>query len=106
MSNLDFAVVSTGGKQYKVKAGDKLAVEKLPGEVGAKLKIESVLLKSQGGKVEIGTPVLKGAHVEAEIVAQAREDKKIVFRYHSKTRYRKFKGHRQHFSQIKITAIK
>ncbi len=105
MSKNDFAVVLTGGKQYKVKAGEKLAVEKLAGEPGQIVKLDSVLLKSEGGKVEIGTPFLKGVSVEAEIVGQFREDKKIVFRYHSKTRYRKFKGHRQAKTELKIKSL-
>lgn len=106
MSKDNFAVISTGGKQYKVGIGDKLSVEKLSGEPGQALKFNEVLLKAEGGKVEVGTPHVKGANVEVEILKQARDDKKIVFRYHSKTRYRKFKGHRQFKTEVKVKSIK
>lgn len=110
---MKFAVIQTGGKQYKVKAGDKIRVEKLAGEVGRVLKFGEVLLKTDlpagrqvaEGKVEIGTPYVRGAAVEAEVLDQARDDKKIVFRYHSKTRYRKFKTHRQSYTELKIKSI-
>jgi len=102
----NFAVISTGGKQYRVGVGDKLSVEKLAGESGQVLKFSEVLLKAEGDKIEVGAPHIKGAHVEAEILKQAREDKKIVFRYHSKTRYRKFKGHRQSKTELRIKSIK
>jgi len=102
---MDFAIIKTGGKQYKVKVGDKIRVEKLTGQAGEVLKFSEVLLKRDGGEIEIGTPHIKGAVVDAEIVTQARDDKKIVFRYHSKTRYRKFKGHRQAYTELKINAI-
>ncbi len=101
---MDFAVIETGGKQYKVSAGQKVKVEKLPGEKGTKLSFDRVLLKTEGGKTEIGTPYLEGG-VEAEVVDQARDEKKIIFRYHSKTRYRKLKGHRQHYTEVKIAKI-
>jgi len=106
MSSQKIAVFLTGGKQHKVKIGDKIKVEKLEGSAGEILKFDQVLLKAEGAQVEIGTPHVKGAVVEAEIVNQGRDDKKIVFRYHSKTRYRKFKGHRQHHTELKIKEIK
>ena len=106
MSSQKIAVFMTGGKQYKVKAGDKIRVEKLAGAIGDVLKFNEVLLKAEGAQIEIGTPHVKGAVVEAELVNQGRDDKKIVFRYHSKTRYRKFKGHRQHHTELKIKDIK
>ena|SRR6185436_9818034 len=102
---MDFAIIQTGGKQYKVAAGQKLKVEKLPGEAGAVLVFDHVLLSSRGGAVDIGTPHLDGAKVEAKILRQARDRKKLVFRYHSKVRYRKRKGHRQHFTEVEITKI-
>ncbi len=106
MSSQKFAVVSTGGKQYKVKIGDKVRVEKLEGSAGDFLKFGEILLKAEGAQIEIGTPHVKGASVEAEVISQARDDKKIIFRYHSKTRYRKFKGHRQPYTELKIKEIK
>jgi large subunit ribosomal protein L21 len=104
LRTMDFAIIETGGKQYKVSAGQKLRVEKLEGEKGGQLSFDKVLLKSEGGKVEIGTPYLKGA-VEAELVNQGRDEKKIVFRYHSKTRYRKLKGHRQPHTEVIVKKI-
>lgn len=105
MSSQKLAVFLTGGKQYKVKAGDKIRVEKLTGEVGEVLKFKDILLKVEGAEIDIGTPHVKGASVEAEVLNQGRDDKKIIFRYHSKTRYRKFKGHRQHHTELKIIKI-
>ena len=99
-----FSVITTGGKQYKVSVGDKIKVEKLEAPAGGNISFGSVLLTADGDKVEIGTPYLSGK-VEASVVRQARERKKIVFRYHSKTRYRKKKGHRQHFTEVSITKI-
>ncbi len=101
---MDFAVIETGGKQYKVSAGQKVKVEKLAGEKGAKVSFDRVLMKSEGGKVEVGAPYIKG-HVEGNIVEQGRDEKKTVFRYHSKTRYRKLKGHRQHHTEVEINKI-
>jgi large subunit ribosomal protein L21 len=99
-----FAVIETGGKQYKVKEGEKLKVEKLDGETGKSISFDKVLLVA-GEKAEIGNPYLQGATVEAVILSAGRSEKKIIFRYHSKTRYRKLKGHRQHYTEISITKI-
>lgn len=99
-----FAVIETGGKQYKVKEGEKLKVEKLDGETGKAITFENVLLVA-GEKIEIGRPYLKGAAVEASISSVGRAEKKIIFRYHSKTRYRKLKGHRQHYTEVTISKI-
>jgi len=97
-----FAIIETGGKQYRVSSGDKLKIEKLPGEAGGKTAFSRVLLEADGDSVKIGTPYLEGAKIEAKVLRQARDKKKIVFRYHSKTRYRKLKGHRQHFTEVEI----
>ncbi|MFH0890786.1 MAG: 50S ribosomal protein L21 [Candidatus Liptonbacteria bacterium] len=97
-----FAVIETGGKQYKVSSGDKLKVEKLAGEAGASLIFDRVLLKVDGDKVEVGTPYVKEAEVPAIVVRQMRDEKKIIFKYHSKTRYRRKKGHRQELTEVKI----
>lgn len=103
MSN--FAVIETGGKQYKVVAGDRLKVEKLNADPGANFVFDKVLLRADGEKVEIGAPYVSGAAVEAKVLRQARDRKKIVFKYHSKTRYRKKRGHRQHYSEVEIVRI-
>lgn len=102
---MSFAVIKTGGKQYIVTPGQKLKIEKLDAKEGGKISFDEVLLAADGDKVVIGTPKVSGAKVEAEIVKQGREKKKIVFKYHSKARYRKKKGHRQPFTEIEIRKI-
>lgn len=101
---MKFAIIETGGKQYKVSRGTNISIEKLPGDEGSEITFDKVLLTS-GDVVSVGAPYIKGAEVVAKIVKQFREDKKIVFRYHSKTRYRKKKGHRQHKTEVEITKI-
>lgn len=100
-----FAVIRTGGKQYKVSPGQKLQIEKLAAEEGATLHFDEVLLVADGESVAIGTPFVKDARVEAKILRQGRGEKKIVFKYHAKNRYRKKKGHRQHFTEVEITNV-
>ena len=102
---MKFAVIETGGKQYRVSAGDKLKVEKLAAEAGGNVSFKNVLLMVDGDKADIGTPHVKGATVEAKVLRDARARKVIVFKYHSKARYRKKKGHRQHFTEVEITKI-
>ncbi len=102
---MPFAVIETGGKQYKVSVGQKIRVEKIKAEGGENFVFDKVLLVSEKDKTEIGTPHVDGAKVEAKILKNSRDKKKIVFKYHSKTRYRKKKGHRQHFSELEITKI-
>ncbi len=101
----NFAVIETGGKQYKVKAGDKLKVEKLASAVGGEISFENVLLLAKREGVEIGAPYVKGASVKAKVLSAGRHDKKIIFRFHSKTRYRKLKGARQHYTEVSIADI-
>lgn len=100
-----FAVIRTGGKQYFVSPGQKIKVEKIDAKAGANFTFNEVLLVSDDKKTEIGTPLVKDAKVEAKVLKQGRAKKVIVFRYHSKTRYRKKKGHRQHFTEIEVTKI-
>ena len=100
---MDFAVIETGGKQYKVKAGDKLRVEKLGVDSGSKFKFDKVLLWVEGGKMEVGTPYLDGKSVEADVIGgEVKDKKKIIFKYHSKTRRRTKKGHRQILTEVVI----
>ena len=98
----DFAIIKTGGKQYKVSAGQKLKVETLIPK-GDAISLEA-LLRSVGGNVEIGAPILP-APVQARFVGNGRGEKKIIFKYHAKTRQRKKKGHRQDYSEIEIVKI-
>jgi large subunit ribosomal protein L21 len=97
-----FAVIRTGGKQYKVKGGDVIAVEKLAGNEGEKVEIGEVLMAGD----KVGSPLLSGAKVLAEIVRQFRDDKVIIFKKRRRHNYRRKKGHRQYLTEIKITDIK
>ncbi len=101
-----FAVIKTGGKQYVVSPDTKLKIEKIKGEVGDTVSFPDVLLFSDGSRTLVGQPAVSGASVEAKIIRQTRDEKKTVFRYHAKTRYRKLKGHRQQISEVQITSIK
>jgi large subunit ribosomal protein L21 len=98
----DFAIIKTGGKQYKVSEGQKLKVEKLAPK-GDMASFE-VLLRSVGGKVEIGMPTLPSP-AQGRFVGNVRGEKKIIFKYHSKTRQRKKKGHRQDYTEVEIVKI-
>ncbi|OHA00808.1 MAG: 50S ribosomal protein L21 [Candidatus Sungbacteria bacterium RIFCSPHIGHO2_02_FULL_47_11] len=100
-----YAVIKTGGKQYLVEPGKKLKIEKLDVAEGGKVIFDEVLLVFDDKKTDVGTPLVKSAKVEAKVLKQGRAKKVIVFRYHSKTRYRKKKGHRQHFTEVEITKI-
>lgn len=102
---LQIAVIKTGGKQYLVGLGKKLKIEKLDAQAGGKVVFDQVLLVADGDNVEIGKPLVSGTKVEARVLGQGRSRKVIVFKYHSKTRYRKKKGHRQHFTEVEITKI-
>lgn len=100
-----YAIVETGGKQYRVKPGDTLAVERLSGEPGEVLDLGRVLLLANEGDTRVGSPALDSAVVRAEVVEHARGEKIIVFRYKSKVRYRRKTGHRQALTRVRITDI-
>lgn len=100
-----YAVVETGGKQYRVKAGDVLSVEKLAGEAGDKLTLSRVLALSDGTSLKIGQPEVDGAAVQATVVKQFRGEKVIAFRKKRRKGYKKKQGHRQSLTQIKIESI-
>ena len=100
-----YAVVSTGGKQYRIQEGDILRIEKIPGEVGTPLTFENVLLYSDGEKLSIGQPVLENISVNAHIVEQGKAKKIIVFKYKRRKRFRRKQGHRQQFTAVKIDKI-
>ncbi len=99
-----YAVITTGGKQYRVSEGDKLRVEKLAGDVGATVEFGEVLMLG-GDKVAIGKPFVAGAKVVAEIVAQDRAKKIIVFKFRRRKNYRRKNGHRQPYTELKVTGI-
>ena len=100
-----YAVVSSGGKQYKVQEGETLRVEKLKGEVGSEVSFDRVLLYSDGDKVTIGQPVVENVAVRGHIVEQGRAGKIIVFKFKRRKRYRKKQGHRQDYTAVKIDSI-
>ena len=100
-----FAVIKTGGKQYKVAKDDVIEVEKIDLEAGKAVELGDVLMLSDGGKVEVGAPFLAGAKVSAEVVEQTRGDKIIVFKKKRRKNYRRKKGHRQDLTVLKITGI-
>ena len=99
-----YAVIKTGGKQYKVAPGDKLRVEKLPGDVGDKVEFGEVLLVG-GETLKVGQPLVTGAKVEAKITAQDRAKKIIIFKFRRRKNYRRKSGHRQPFTALEITGI-
>jgi large subunit ribosomal protein L21 len=102
-----YAIVETGGKQYRVKPGDTVAVERLSGQPGETLDLERVLLVAGNGddSARVGSPGVAGAIVRAEVVEHFRGEKIIIFRYKSKVRYRRKTGHRQSLTRLRITDI-
>ncbi len=100
-----YAVIRTGGKQYQVKAGDSLEVEKLEGNVGDTITLGDVLLVANDAAVTIGQPVVDGATVTAKITGQYRGDKILVFRYRPKKRIRVRKGHRQYLTRLEVQSV-
>ncbi|HSJ53318.1 MAG TPA: 50S ribosomal protein L21 [Anaerolineae bacterium] len=100
-----YAVIKTGGKQYRVSPGDSIEVEKLPYDVGAKIELDQVLLVAGDSQASIGQPLVEGARVKATVTRQAKGRKVIVFKYRSSKRYRRKKGHRQHVTRLRIDEI-
>ncbi len=101
-----YAVIETGGKQYRVAEGETVRVEKLDGAAGTKLAFDPLLFADDGGNVSIGRPRVTGVKVEAEILAQGRDKKIVIFKYKRRKSYRRKAGHRQPFTALKITAIR
>lgn len=100
-----YAIVETGGKQYRVTPGDMLQVELLKVEKGEKLSLDKVLLVADDDGVKIGNPFLEGATVDATIMDHGKSKKVLVFKYKSKKNYRRLRGHRQNFTEIRIDSI-
>ncbi len=103
---MDYAVFKTGGKQYRVKPGDTLDVEKLPAATHSIAEFGEVLAVSDGGEVTFGTPYVPGAKVLAQVQDQHKDPKIIVFKYKAKTRYRRKRGHRQDYTRLVIQDIR
>ena len=100
-----YAVIRTGGKQYRVSAGEKLRIEKLPAEVGSELVLDEVLLVGEGQALKVGTPVVKGASVKAKIVAHGLGEKVMIFKLRRRKNSKRLRGHRQAYTEIEVTGI-
>ena len=100
-----YAVIKTGGKQYKVAPGEKLKVEQIPADVGAEVIIDQVLMVGDGDSVRLGQPIVAGATVKATVVAHGRHDKVRIFKMRKRKHYQKRQGHRQNFTEIRISAV-
>ena len=100
-----YAVIKTGGKQYKVAPGQKLKVEQIPADVGAQVVLDQVLMVGEGESVRLGQPVVAGATVTATVVAHGRGEKIKIFKMRRRKHYQKHQGHRQNFTELSIDAI-
>ncbi len=100
-----YAVIKTGNKQYRVEPGSTIRVEKLEGDTGKKLEFSDVLLVADGENVRVGAPTVAGVTVAAEIVAQEKGDKLLVFKFRRRKAYRRKNGHRQSYTAIRVTGI-
>ena len=100
-----YAVVKTGGKQYRVSAGEKLRIEQIPAEVGQEIVLDQVLVIADGDALKMGTPFLAGAQVKAKVLEHGRGDKVHIFKMKRRKHYRKSQGHRQNYTEIEILGI-
>ncbi|MBK1727159.1 50S ribosomal protein L21 [Halorhodospira neutriphila] len=101
-----YAVIRSGGKQYRVSEGDVLRVEKLPAEVGETVELNEVLMVGEGGNVQVGQPQVDGAGVQAEVLEQGRNRKVEVTKFKRRKGYRRHHGHRQPYTKVKITGVR
>ncbi|HWZ73503.1 MAG TPA: 50S ribosomal protein L21 [Casimicrobiaceae bacterium] len=100
-----YAVIRTGGKQYKVAPGEKLKIEQIPADVGAEVILDQVLMVGDGASVRLGQPVVAGASVKATVLAHGRGDKVTIFKMRRRKHYQKHQGHRQAYTELKIDGI-
>ena len=100
-----YAVITSGGKQYRVAAGEKLKIEQITAAVGAEIMLDQVLMVADGEKVALGTPLVSGASVTAKVVSHGRGDKVRIFKLRRRKHYRKSQGHRQNYTEIEILGI-
>jgi large subunit ribosomal protein L21 len=100
-----YAVIKTGGKQYRVSAGDKLRVETIPADVGAEVAFDQILMVAEGDKVSVGRPVVAGASVKGTVIAHGRGDKIRIFKHRRRKHFKKQAGHRQNYTEIQISGI-
>jgi len=100
-----YAVIKTGGKQYRVAVGEKLKIEQIPAEDGQEITLDQVLSVGEGDQLKIGAPLVEGALVKATVLAQGRHDKVKIFKMRRRKHYQKHQGHRQNYTEIRIDAI-
>jgi large subunit ribosomal protein L21 len=100
-----YAVIKTGGKQYRVTAGEKLKVEQIPADIGSEIILDQVLLVSRDDDITMGTPLVSGAAVTAKVVSHGRGDKVHIYKMRRRKHYRKSQGHRQNYTEIEIVGI-
>ena len=100
-----YAVIRTGGKQYKVAAGEKIKIEQIAADVGQEIVIDQVLAVGEGAELQVGTPLVAGASGRATVLAQGRHDKVRIFKMRRRKHYQKRQGHRQNFTEIEISAV-
>ena len=100
-----YAVIKTGGKQYRVAAGEKIKVEQIPADVGTEITLDQVLMVGEGESVKIGAPLVSGAKVTAKVIGHGRHDKVKIFKMRRRKHYQKHQGHRQNFTELEISGI-
>ena len=100
-----YAVIKTGGKQYRVVPGEKLKIEQIPADIGSEIVLDQILMVADGEAVTVGTPLVIGATVKATVVAHGRGDKVQIFKMRRRKHYQKHQGHRQNYTEIRIDAI-
>ena len=100
-----YAVIKTGGKQYRVAAGEKLKIEQIPADVGAEITLDQILMVGEGESVKVGTTIVAGASVKATVLSQGRHDKVKIFKMRRRKHYQKHQGHRQNYTEIRIDGI-
>ena len=100
-----YAVINTGGKQYRVSAGEKLKIEQIPADIGAEITLSDVLMVADGDNITTGAPLITGASVTARIIAHGRGEKVRIYKMRRRKHYRKSQGHRQNFTEVEILGI-
>ena len=100
-----YAVIKTGGKQYRVAAGEKIKVEQIPADVGTEITLDQVLLVGEGESIKVGAPLVAGATVKATVLSQGRHEKVKIFKMRRRKHYQKHQGHRQNYTELRIETI-
>jgi len=100
-----YAVIKTGGKQYRVVAGEKIKVEQIPADVGAEITLDQILMIGEGESIKVGTPMVAGAKITARVIAHGRHPKVKIFKMRRRKHYQKHQGHRQNYTELEIGSI-